>query len=158
MSLTNQQLCKLRSGQMVWRVMFYADSDAPESQDLRYTIEPTWVLGKKVMVDLGGKDYSFFVPKMVRKGGRRPCNHGVKPMEVAVFLGDLDGYGAFRTRKAAVRFVAEVMQGLHPKVINDIVDNQRFFDNLSEILHFSHELSENNADSGVSEWDQVVSN
>lgn len=117
MRYTRNKLQKLRAGQMVWRVLFWV-SDNGETQTLAHSITPTWLVGKKVLHwfrhhDTGALQWSAMRMELpncevwkYRSG-----------MSTARFLDDLQGNGAFSSRRHAERFVEEVYAGLHPEVV-----------------------------------------
>ena len=125
---TVKSLQKLRSGQMVWRVLF--DVERTDNFGYRITgrITPTWVMGKKIlhwfrhhetnalqwsamMVECKGERYTF-----------ARFMDTPNPMSTAHYLADLYGHGAFSSRRQAERFVREVEEGLHADVREHLID------------------------------------
>lgn len=123
MRYSHEQLLKLRSGQGVWRVLIHVGYDG----NLQGTVQRNAVVGKKI--NHWFKHHETRKPQWmaVRMECRRVeqqwrhaadfhPNYGV----TASFLGDLMGDGAFSKRTQAERYLAEVLEGLHPAVEKNI--------------------------------------
>lgn len=118
MSLSCKKLRTLRSGQTVYRVLGFMRKNG----EIDWTITPTAVVGKKVLVSLG---YNYQSIKMVWKKYQKLTGYS-RPTwmyGVAVFLNDLHGTACFDTMHKAQRWLQEVKDGLHPDVVERIASN-----------------------------------
>lgn len=145
MKLSYTQLKKLRSGQTVWRVTGYAYvanrntpmdknsislGEANKHDDLRFCmhIERVIFLGKKQHVWLDHIDGSgrfFLGTKMVLPKRLKGQEYG-NSFRYARFLTDQHGDGAFTQQRQAERFVADVLAGQYPEMVNREVE--RYFE------------------------------
>jgi len=105
----------LRSGQTVWRVWGHMRKDGT----LDINAMQTPIIGKKILFKLSG---DYYAPMMVWKRFEKTdvMHRGTWMYSVARFLNDLDGIACFDTKRSADRFVKEVKEGLHPKVVKDM--------------------------------------
>ena len=111
--MTNKALHTLRAGNSVFRVLF--------------TVDQTTINDEYPRVNGANIEH------VILQGAKKWKKFSDLPAAITVskfnnyYVDDLHGEGAFRTRKAAERFVREVLEGLHPEVTKDVQDHQRNF-------------------------------
>lgn len=135
MRYSYRQLSKLRSGQEVWRVMFYVQDGAVKGEVTRYA-----VLGKRVLhwfsdLDTGHPQWSSIRMECRRvEQSRQQGTYFDRRENTARFLNDLLGFGAFSQRDQAERFVREVESGLHPQVTEQAFEDDRWSREMADML------------------------
>lgn len=126
---TVKSLQKLRSGQMVWRILFDVERDDNFGYRITGRITPTWVMGKKILHWFRHHETNalqWSAMKVKCKGERYTFSRFLdtpNPMSTAHYLSDLLGAGAFSNRRQAERFVREVEEGLHADVRERLIDH-----------------------------------
>lgn len=135
MRYSKKQLLKLRSGQGVWRVLIHVGSN----NKLTGTVTREVVIGKKVYSPFRHHATNAVIYTPVQMVCRRVENEAISGRTfnpnretIAVFLADLEGDGAFSKRTQAVRYLNEVLSGLHPKVEESI----RFLEEMDKMFYY----------------------
>lgn len=113
MRYTRNKLLKLRSGQMVWRVLFLVN----RNNAIEGSVRPARAIGKRVKFNAFGVSTIHMVLKW-----ESPCTWLSSRYP---FLGDMEGDGAFSSERAAKRYVQEVLDGLHPEVERAVREGQK---------------------------------
>ena len=109
--MTTKDLHTLRAGNSVFRVLFTVDQMTINDEHPR----------------VNGAN----IEHIILQGAKKWKKFSDWPGATAVskfnnyYVNDLHGEGALRTRKAAERFVREVLEGLHPEVTEDVQRHHR---------------------------------
>jgi hypothetical protein len=156
MRLSRKKLNKIRSGQGVWKVWFRYDLRLNE---LSPRIEYLEAVGKRInywQTSPVSPKYNRLAPIFVCERYRRPLsqlrhiNSGWTdqyrmPHNKILFIGDAFGDACFTQKRQADRYVAAVLAGQHPSLVQDAIDQAMsdqlfdymeadYFDNQSEPL------------------------
>lgn len=151
MKLSYNQLNKLRSGQTVWRVWGTVINGEPGQGEENRTLklpftdkygdvylymymERVVILGKKqnYWISRASGDGKFRLGTRMILPKRLEASEYGNDFRYARFLSDMHGTAAFTKQHQAERFIAEILDGLHPEIVQKKVesyfDDQRWED------------------------------
>ena len=101
--------------------------------ELHVSISRLFFSGKPTMTNLGGEHYAYWTKQMLRKPSPNPewpyprwgtpeGHKRTKEVTYVNFVNDAGGFACFDQAKQALRWKAEFLSGLYPKLVDSTID------------------------------------